>query len=283
MLHLTIQAAREGVFNEDELSLVQEWRDLAGVVCARGYVGAGTHWIRWPGFASFRIDREGQVDAYPERSIDSARILDLFHRTIEPLALQALGWETLHASAVVMPRGLVGFCGECAAGKSTLAYGLSRGGYRQFADDSLVLHVSSQGLRALELPFSVRLRPQSAAHFDLTPDGQDPRQVAEVPVRDAGRVSTEPLAALFVLSRITAGEPIVDQLTPSAAFRALLPHARCFDAKDPAVRRRVLEHYLALADLVPVYDLRFAAGLDRLPAVLACIERCAGALEAEPA
>jgi hypothetical protein len=238
--------------------------------------------MRWPGFTTFRFDDDGQVDAYPERPLDSSRILDLFHRTVEPLILQALGWETLHASAVVMPGGLVGFCGECESGKSTIAYSLSRRGYRQHADDSGVFRPGPQGIRALDLSFGVRLRPEAVTFFGFAPDERPFQDIGPIGRRDADRISTEPLSALFVLSRIPAGEPVVDRLTPSAAFRALLPHARCFDAEDAGVRRRLLEHYLELAAVVPVYDLRFAAGLDQLSAVLTCIERSTEAVQAAP-
>lgn len=281
MLHLTIREIRDDTFREHGLVLVHEWRDVAGLVCAHGYVGGGARWIRWPGFAAFRFEDDGRVEAFPERQVDSSRIVDLFHRTVEPLMLQALGWETLHASAVLMPKGLVGFCGECESGKSTIAYSLSRRGYQQEGDDSLVLHMGPQGIRALDLPFGVRLRPESATFFGFTPDGRQLQDVVPITRNDVDRVSTHPLAALFVPSRIPCGEPIVEQMAPPAAFRALLPHARCFDSESTEDRRRLLEHYLELAATVPVYDLRFAPGLEQLPAVLACIERSAEAVLAE--
>ena len=282
MLRLRIRATSESPFREDGLVRVHQWQDVAGSVCAHGYVGAGARWMRWPGFTTFRFDDAGEVEAFPERQVDPSRILDLFHRTVEPLILQALGWETLHASAVVMPTGLVGFCGECESGKSTIAYSLSRRGYRQHADDSVVFRPEPRAIRALDLSFGVRLRPEAATFFGFTSDGRPLQNIGPIGQRDADRISTEPLSALFVLTRIPAGEPIVDRLSPSAAFQALLPHARCFDAEDAGVRRRLLEHYLDLAAAIPVYDLRFAPGLDQLLAVLSCIESCTEAAQAEP-
>ncbi|MGE0705482.1 MAG: hypothetical protein AB7P22_16265, partial [Vicinamibacterales bacterium] len=166
MLDLTIRPG-DVPFDEHGLVLVQEWCDNDGIVCARSYVGEGVRWMRWQGSASFRFDDTGAVDAFVERPLDSRAVLDFFHRVVEPLALQALGDETLHASAVSLASGVVGFCGDCESGKSTIAYGLSRRGYRQLADDSLVLQFGHQGVRARELPFGVRLRPQSAAFFGV--------------------------------------------------------------------------------------------------------------------
>jgi hypothetical protein len=282
MLHLTIRAISDAAFREHGLVMVHEWRDITGSVCAYGYVGAGARWMRWPGFAVFRFEDEGQVDAFPERQVDPSRILDLFHRTVEPLALQALGWETLHASAVLTPRGLLGFCGECESGKSTIAYSLSRRGYRQHADDSVVFQMGPLGVRALDLPFGVRLRPEAATFFGFTADERPLQDVVPIARHGADRVATQPLSALFVLTRKSGGEPTVEQIASSEAFRVLLPHARCFDVQSADDRRRLLQHYLDLAAAVPVYDLRFPRGLDRLPAVLDCIESTLELTQAEP-
>ena len=281
MLPLTIRPPGSAAFQEPRLALVHEWRDVDGLVCALGYVGEGARWMRWPGFTTFRFGEDGAVDAFPEREVESSRILDLFHRTVEPLVLQALGWETLHASAALMPRGLVGFCGECESGKSTIAYSLSRQGYPQKADDSVVVRVGRRDVRAVELPFGVRLRPASATFFGFSPDERPLQDVVPIATHHADRVSTHPLAALFVLARIPFGEPVVEPLSSPAAFRALLPHARCFDAESAADRRRLFEHYLEIAATVPVYELRFPSGLEQLPSVLACIERLTDAVFAD--
>ncbi|MGE4056927.1 MAG: hypothetical protein AB7F99_19230, partial [Vicinamibacterales bacterium] len=205
--------------------------------------------------------------------LDSRAVLDFFHRVVEPLALQALGDETLHASAVSLASGVVGFCGDCESGKSTIAYGLSRRGYRQLADDSLVLQFGHQGVRARELPFGVRLRPQSAAFFGV---GSGATQIRATGASAAATVSTQPLSALFILSRTSAGQPVAEQLPALAAYQALLPFARCFDAKDREVRRRVLQHYLELVAVIPVFTLKYASGLESLPAVFDCVERAVG-------
>ena len=53
------------------------------------------------------------------------------------------------------------------SGKSTIAYGLHRRGYRLWADDAVALEVSESAITALPLPFDVRLRPATAALFGL--------------------------------------------------------------------------------------------------------------------
>ena len=281
MLQLTIRDIGAS-FRHEGLVLVHEWTDVAGEVCARGYVGGSGSWIRWPGFAAFRFTGDQLVEAWPERLTDPDRIRDLFYRTVEPLILQALGWETLHASAVMMPAGLVAFCGDCESGKSTIAFGLSRRGYLQHADDSVVVQPGPPGVRALNLPFGVRLRPASAAFLGFTSEDREFQDVVPIGRYDSRTVSTSPLSAVFALSRIPEGEPHVSRLSPSDAFKALLPNARCFNAEDPASRRRLLNQYLEIVSAVPVYDLRFPSGLNHLATVLDSIERTVEVAQAEP-
>jgi hypothetical protein len=270
MLGLTIHDGSRAEFHEPALTPVRTWQDVTGTVCAVGYVGRGAHWIQWPGMATFRIDPAGHLDAFPDPRVGAARIRDVCRRLVVPLALQALGYETLHASAVRVGAGLVGFCGDQEAGKSTLAYSLSRRGYEQHADDMLVLDVRQHDVRALHLPFDVRLRPEASAFWGFQPCVNE--AVASVDLPSAGGAAPATLAAVFVLRRVDAGIPLAAPLTPAAALTPLLVNGYWFDSTDTAQRERVVRHYLDIAALVPVYELRFAPGLDGLNAVLDCIE-----------
>ena len=272
MLRLTVRAPADG-FQEQGLTQVHAWRDLCGTVCAYGYEGAGARWIRWPDVVAFRFDPWGNVDAFPESRGTPARVLDLFGRSARPLVLQALGWETLHGSAVLTPAGLVAFCGERESGKSTIAYALSRLGYRQHSDDTVVLKVEGSSIRGVRLPFDVRLRPEAATFFGYQPHTSGGRDTLTTVAQEIPEISTDPLAALFVLQRTPAGEPVATQLTPSAAFTAILAHSHCFNPEDVEGRQRLLEHYLEIAATTPVFELRFSAGVHQLGRVLARIQR----------
>jgi hypothetical protein len=197
------------------------------------------------------------------------------------LILQALGWETLHASAVLMPAGLIAFCGDCESGKSTIAYGLSRRGHAQHADDAVVVRPGPAGVRAVRLPFGVRLRPASAAFLGFIAEHREFQDVVPIGRLEGNMVSAHPLAAVFILSRIAAGPATSHRLAASEAFKTLLPHARCFNAHDEVSRRRLVYHYLEMVATVPVYDLGVPSGLSHLSAVLDCIERSTGVPQAE--
>jgi hypothetical protein len=64
------------------------------------------------------------------------------------IALRARGLYQLHASAAVDPNGLAFlFAGPSGVGKSTLAYALSRKGWRILGDDGVVLEPTPEGAK----------------------------------------------------------------------------------------------------------------------------------------
>ena len=242
---------------------IQMWQDLDDRVFAYGYAGDGCWTMEWPGYATFRFGPsigEGVVRATHRSGVAPSRIEDTCRRSVLPLALQASGYETLHASAVSTDAGVTAFCGERGAGKSTVAYALARRGLRQYADDTLVLSVTPGGADALPLPFTPRLREASARFFDVT---------SEAPALRSRHSSALPLVAVCVLSPSPdAFAPVIDTLDGTAAFKALLAHAHCFDPHTPSQRERLLRNYLDLSAHVPVHAVRYAPGLKRLDDLL---------------
>ena len=119
---------------------VNEWCDDNGEVFARAHTSKDLHWIDWPGLGVFAFSAGShEVRVWPEPGTQHEAIVDTFSRTLEPVILQTLGWQALHAGAAVGPTGVVAFCGRKGSGKSTLAFAMHQAGWRQFADDALVL------------------------------------------------------------------------------------------------------------------------------------------------
>jgi hypothetical protein len=247
------------------------WVDYEGTPSAYFYRSGDEYWAYLPAVGAFRSDPDGRVVAVPNAGVSDELVVDTYRRTIAPMTLQLLGRQVLHASAVESSSGVIGFCADSQTGKSTIAFGLSRRGYRVYADDALAFEGAGSDIRAFELPFSVRLRPGSAAYFDVP--------VPAAPLLDAdGRITvgdkTAPLAALCVLSRQDEGQGVeLRRLGADAVIQRLLPHAYCFTLLDEELKRRTVEEYLALAARVPVYEARFTATLDELPGLLTEIER----------
>jgi hypothetical protein len=65
-------------------------------------------------------------------------------------------------------------------------------------------------------------------------------------------------------------------MSPPTAFPAVLTHAYCYSLEDAERNRRMIDHYLELSARVPVFSVRFRAGLGNLPAVLDEVERAVG-------
>ena len=245
---------------------VQVWRDAQGTKLASCDVVDGQRRVDVEGVGRFHVDiRCDTVTAYARAGVSSATMEETYSRSVLPIVLQARGTEVLHASAVCAG-GVLAFCGDSGAGKSTIAFGLSRRGHQLCADDSLAIGVRGPSAVAFPLPFEMRLRPRAAAFFGVearTPD-------------DRCRPSELPLAALFVLERSEGdlhGVGVsVERLRPPASVPALLAHAYCFSLEDPDLKRAMVGHYVDLAGRVPVFALRFRPGLEMLPPMLDRIE-----------
>jgi hypothetical protein len=241
---------------------VSVWRGDSGEVWARSFASERHFWITWPAVGVFAFSRRSDVvDVWPSQGVLPESIPDTFHRAILPVALQAKGYQTLHASAVTDGSGMVLFCGVRGAGKSTLAYGIRDGGFRQCADDAVVLDIQDVSIRAHVLPFAPRLRPPAAAHF------RDGAPATHLP---SERASTSiPLLAIFLLTQSGASlEPVVERVAPERAFAALLPHAYCFDPTDVEDTRRLVDDYAQVADRVPVMCLSYAPDFQRFSRVV---------------
>ena len=253
------------------------WYDGAGEPCAYGVTTDGHHWLHLPGLASFCFPDTGEevrVIAQPPPQYDLIR--DTYFRSVLPLVFQARGTEVLHASAVRTPRGIVALCAVSGTGKSTLAAGLSRRGYRAWADDAVAVVTAGGGVMALPLPFTLRLRPDAAAfyyarRFSLSPELADASAAEE-------QRESQPLVALYILDRVqevNEGNAAVEilRMSPAQAFPAVLSHAYCFSLRDTRRKRRMVRQYLDFVVRVPVYTVRFRSGLEHLAAILDGIEQ----------
>jgi hypothetical protein len=249
---------------------IRRWRTRDGRIAIYGYSGAGARWLHLPGLATFRFTDSDEVTAIAAGTVEPERIQDAYRRTVLPLALQVFGLEVLHASAVVSGRGVAAFCAHPETGKSTVAYGLGRRGYPLWADDAVVFRALAGQVQAIPLPFRIRLRPLSRSYFAGQGESEEPETVGQ-----SGRHPV-PLAAVFVLERVHDGgeAPVeVHRLSAGGALPAVLTHAHSFSEDDPARKRRLVDQYLALVAGVPVFQLRFPPGLERLGDILDQVER----------
>lgn len=262
MLELAI-AEEEAVLPDRAEGEVEVWREQ-GQVCAYGYPARGQNWLHVPGLATFRFLRPDQpVVGIPTGSADRVSVRDAFERTALPMALQSLGRQVLHASAVRTPPGVIAFCGDSGTGKSTLAYAAGRRGYSLWADDAVAFDVAGKDVVALPLPFRIILRPESSVFF-----GSD----ADTDVRSPMAAEPVGLAAVVILERTEDRGVSVARLSGADAFPAALAQGYCYRPTDAEQNARMVDDYLELAARVPILAARFEPRFESVEKLLDAIE-----------
>jgi hypothetical protein len=240
---------------------VERWHDRNGRLAGYGHAEGG--WLHLLGVGTFTFG-PGTIEVSPNSGVSSDAIDDAHRRLALPLVLAALGHQVLHGSAVSMSPGVVALCAPSGVGKSTIAYGLTRRGLPAVADDAVALELSSAAPLVIPLPFALRLRQPSKAHFAVN------GELATRPAAPPGRLS---LAAICTLERTTCDEPVAERLAPAEAFRAVLAHAYSFGLAEATRRRRMVDSYLTLASSVPVFRVTVPDSLDKVDLTLDAIER----------
>jgi hypothetical protein len=224
-------------------------RDGAGEPCAYGGKVSGRYWVCVPNVGSFELsggDNEVRGSVY--RDTPPELVLDGYYGTALPLFAQAvLGYEVMHASAILVDGGAVAFCAETGVGKSTIASALSRRGFPLWADDAVAV-VGGGSPASVFLPFMTEGQTISAV------DGW----------------SEVPLTAVCLLER--ASRRAILRPSPSDAVTALLSHAYRFAPQPAERRRKMAQTYLDVVAEVPILLVRFPLNRDQLPALLARIE-----------
>jgi hypothetical protein len=255
---------------------VNEWTDECGKVFARAFSSDSNYRIEWPGVGAFAF-RPGSSDVlvWPEPDARQEDISDTFERLLQPVILQALGKQALHAAAAAGPCGTIAFCGNAGSGKSTFGFAMRQAGYRQLADDALVLQLEPDRVSVCPLPFDPRLRAPSRLHFGSA----DPSPAPGV----ASRPTDLALSAIFLLRQDGQMEsPRLTVLPQAQAFSAVLAHAHCYDAQDRKHTQRLVDNYLAIVSLVPVFSFQYRPDLPRLPELIDIIQDATGGANAKP-
>jgi hypothetical protein len=254
--------------------LVGHWSDEHGAPFASARVEGSDRWIEWPGVGvfAFRIG-SAVVHVAPQTRFDEVR--DLFARVLQPVVLQALGRQALHASAVLGGGGVLAFCGRGRTGKSTLAYALATRGFQQVADDAVLIDAIGTGVSVRTLPFVPQLRAPSRQYF---------RTASEPDLTERSGVSPSanvvaPLRGVFILEQSPAvPSPVAERLPPVRAFAVLLPHAHCFDQRPSLQSASLVDDYLRLVERVPVFTLTYAPSFCALDTLVQSVDSLAAEL-----
>lgn len=240
----------------------------------RLYAVPGGYRLEYDDTGTFDIRRDGsELIWYPAPGASPALAqLDILGRVLA-LALHAAGVYCLHASAVALDGGAIGFIAPKFHGKSTTAYALVDAGARLITDDTLPVSVGRPPLVRPGVQ-RVRLWGDSVGAVGARAveggEGVGKYVVDDLPAQRLLR-GTSPLVALYLLSPVVAnpdGAAVArSRLSPVESALALVGHAKIGallgGSERPVLFRRAVE----LAGVVPVYRLAIARDFERLPEV----------------
>jgi hypothetical protein len=240
----------------------QEWRDPYGTLIASGSVADDGCRMHWPTVGTFVFDHSaGDVLVHPRPGVNRHDVDDTFVRGVLPIVFLAGEYEGLHASGVEIGGRVFAFCATSGTGKSTLSAAVARQVGTHWADDTVVWTLAGDTSFTVALPFPSRLDAAAWNAVSALCDN----------VQHSTPGTTATLAALYVVSRVDSGRPVVEieRMPPAAGFKRVLAHSLPFDLSDRDRPRRTLDRLLRLAAQLPVFELRFQPGFEYLPAIAA--------------
>jgi hypothetical protein len=200
-----------------------------------------------------------------------------------------LGWEPLHATAVLTKHGVVAFIAESGEGKSTMGALFVHGGCPLVTDDMLVLTAAGDGFRAEPGPPRIKLYRDIAVRIF----GSDRNGVKMNPVTEkliirlaADEVvrKAHPLAAIYLIGEPQpAGDlegPSIERLSPALALPRILAATAAHYPSEPARLHRQFKFVTALVGQVPVKTFSYRRNSEEMSQVrdvlIADLARSAG-------
>ena len=260
------EASRDAVLKPDS----ERWYEYALLDDDRIY-------LRWEDQFEFLIDGDGRRIWFGwlgARSLESLRVY-LLGRALS-FALVKQGFEPIHSSTVVLNGSALAFIGESGFGKSSLAAGFVRDGYRLLTDDLLVVSQLSGQPEAHPGPPRIKVFPWVARRClgrigegvpmnDWTeklvlPLGEDHHQSRPVPLRTVYVLGSP--REVFRKQRIQ-----IAALSQREAFVELIRHTFNYVVTDPKRLQRLFSKSMELASKVPMKRISYPRDLALLPEV----------------
>lgn len=235
----------------------------------------GSYWLRYSEGAAFRIDGAARcVDAWWVEPLTEADSITYLLGPVLAFLLRLQGRVPLHASGVAIDGRAMLFAGHAGAGKSTTAAALASLGHPLLSDDVVPLADGNGGPSAWPGYPRVSLCDDAAqalfADGDGLPAFSATYRKRYLDLETAGlafQPAPLPIGEVVVLADHAPGPvPAVRPLGPREALVALLPHTYGTYLIDMRMRAREFDVLARLVTAVPVYEVRFAAGVETLAA-----------------
>lgn len=246
-----------------------------------GFLPEGTSYVCWDDVGEFLVSADGRriwYLRYDRASFESFQVYMLGQAL--SFALIRLGFEPLHATAVIVDGRAAAFLGDSGFGKSTLAACFLSAGFPVLTDDVLILREVSGSTMAYPGPSRIKLFPKVASSFiGRRPQGvamntATKKRILPLGARES-HGSPVPLGGIYAIAPPTElrgrHDVCVETLTGGASTLALVRATFNRRVLGPERLTRQFSASTALAERSPVKRLWYPRVLAKLPDVVTAI------------
>ncbi len=241
----------------------------------------GSRYLLWKDMFEFHIAADAQVvtalslDGAPEKAFRTYMLGHLLS-----YALLGMGYETIHAASVVMDGAAIGFLGDSARGKSTLAAAFLQVGCSLLSDDFLVLgqdagdYIVYPGFPRIKLYERVS-KHLVADRSQGTPMNADhcPKMVYPIEEAVLGPVPLRVFYSLTSPKSVGALKQVrIDPLNEKEAYLELLENSFNVKVRTPQRLTTQFRWATELVKRVPIKRLSYPRVLTILPDVIEAVK-----------
>jgi hypothetical protein len=262
----TFQLSADRKFYPETLHWLNHWYSLDGSVWLSIAKLEAAYLLHFPRYADFVISPNGRtIRCYSRTNRPAETMRHLLLNQVIPLVFSHLGKLVLHASACVMPQGVIAFMGMTGAGKSTLAASFGLRGFPIISDDCLLVEERAEETVTTHSYPGLRLWPETVtALFEQKPVLQPLAHYT-----DKKRVLFDQdhfdrplsLIAIYVLAQPENMSEINDvtitPLTVKEALLEIIKHTFQLDITDREKLAQAFKQYEWLAKSVAFFRLTY--------------------------
>lgn len=262
----TFQLSTDRTVYSESLHWLNHWYSLDGSIWLSIAKLEEAYLLHFPHYADFVISINGRtVSCYPRTNCPPETMRHLLLNQVIPLVFSHLGKVVLHASACVIPQGVIAFMGMTGAGKSTLAASFGLRGFPVISDDCLLVEEQGEEIVTTHSYPGLRLWPETVtALFERKPVLEplahytDKKRVLFDQDHFDGPLS---LIAIYVLAQPENMSEINDvTITPLTAREALfetVKHTFQLDITDREKLAQAFRQYEWLAKSLSFFRLTY--------------------------
>jgi len=226
----------------------------------------GSAYRRWRDLFEFLVTADARrIYAGAVTGVEDEAMLAYLLVDALSFSMVRLGWEPLHATAVLTDHGVAAFLGNSGDGKSTLAALLLRHGCTLVTDDMLVLVRDRCGWVAEPGPPRLKLYRDMADHLlgsgevRVAMNPETTKLIIPLPGSQCA-AERHMLRNVYILNEPTRDEPhrpVIQRLSPAAAFPRLLAHtAGHYPTEGPRLKRQ-FEFATMVVRKIPIKTLSY--------------------------